>query len=82
MASILFQVHTEFWGTQNTGPSQELMSAQCDTAVSCYLLKSLHVLEVESNVEKAKVRIDEFKLQNNHRNETLQEVKLQLNQPR
>lgn len=43
-------------------PSQEHMNAQCDTAESCYLLKSLHVLEVESNVEKAKVRIDEFKL--------------------
>lgn len=43
-------------------PSQEHMNAQCDTAESCYLFKSLHVLEVESNVEKAKVRIDEFKL--------------------
>lgn len=29
-----------------------------------YLLQSLHVLEVESDVEKAKVRIDKLKLQN------------------
>lgn len=32
------------------------------TSNNCYLLESLHILEVESNVEKTKVRIDEFKL--------------------